>query len=495
MKTFKEHLLTETPMAANFEDIYKRKNKDKFLDKAVKGELELEAGGKMKAISKDDFALKTLMSVDSEDAIEDKPAIRKHLKTNWGIGKIGDISKDMNGFSNREGGKNPSGEDWESLIAVAVNQINGLKYNIGAEWERAEKFWPDYELQAIKLGKEFISKLKVKSLRQLGSSTAATSATWDAPNKTPKTDLIDGKQHISLKMHGNSQLMSGKKEEVLATFKAAQEEFGESTAGKVEIKKVMDTLEEKMITLTNKGSVKSIDALRGKTDLSDKELERIAELDQGRLQAKEINDELDKIFQSLPFKSHVAFEAATGRSKFAPSPEAVANLVVVFKESGSISDTLKLDTAASAGMVLAKGNDFYVSFKSGGGNSSKPYLSLRTRKLKLTSLKAVNASYADDTFRSIIMEEINKEGLLTEDMQQLDEFALFNKLVSKVKDVSKSVISKVGKAMKAILERVKKAFQYIYKLGRQAVRGLMNFFGVKLDKVKITKTGGMVSLV
>ena len=93
------------------------------------------------------------------------------------------------------------------------------------------------------------------------------------------------------------------------------------------------------------------------------------------------------------------------------------------------------------------------------------------------------------------MEEINKEGLLTEDMQQLDEFALFNKLVSKVKDVSKSVISKVGKAMKAILERVKKAFQYIYKLGRQAVRGLMNFFGVKLDKVKITKTGGMVSLV
>jgi hypothetical protein len=34
--------------------------------------------------------------------------------------------------------------------------------------------------------------------------------------------------------------MSGKKEEVLATFKAAQEEFGESKAGKVVIKKVID---------------------------------------------------------------------------------------------------------------------------------------------------------------------------------------------------------------------------------------------------------------
>ena len=232
--------------------------------------------------------------------------------------------------------------------------------------------------------------------------------------------------------------------------------------------------------------------MRKKTNISDKELDRIAELDQGRLQASEINDELDNIFKSLPFKSHVAFEAATGRNKFSPSPEAIANLVVVFKDTGSITDTLKLDSAATAGMILAKGNDFYVSFKSGGGKSSKPYLSLRTRKLKMTSLQN---SYADDTFRSIIMEEINKEGLLTEDMQQLDEFALFNKLASKVKDVSKSVISKVSKAMKAILERIKKVFQYIYKLGKQAVKALMNFFGVEIGKVKITKTGGIVPLV
>ena len=491
MKSFKDHLLTETPMKSTFEDIYKRKNKENFFNKAVKGELELEAGGKVKAISKDDFALKAIMAVDDETDL-DTASIRAHLKTNWGIGKIGDISKDMNGFSIREGGKKPSGEDWESIIAVAVNKISGLKYNVGEEWERAEKFWGDYEPQGMKLGQEFIKKLKVKSLKQLGASTAATSPTWDAPNKTPKTDLIYGKQHISLKMHGNSQLMSGKKEEVLATFKAAQEEFGESKAGKVVIKKVMDILEEKMITLTEKGTVKSIDALRKKTNISDKELDRIAELDQGRLQASEINDELDNIFKSLPFKSHVAFEAATGRNKFAPSPKAIANLVVVFKDTGSITETLKLDSAAKAGMILAKGNEFYVSFKSGGVKSSKPYLSLRTRKLKMTSLQN---SYADDTFRSIIMEEINKEGLLTEDMQQLDEFALFNKLASKVKDVSKSVISKVSKAMKAILERVKKVFQYIYKLGKQAVKALMNFFGVEIGKVKITKTGGIVPLV
>jgi hypothetical protein len=92
------------------------------------------------------------------------------------------------------------------------------------------------------------------------------------------------------------------------------------------------------------------------------------------------------------------------------------------------------------------------------------------------------------------MEEINKEGLLTEDMQQLDEFAIFNKLAGKVKDVSMNVVTKVSNAMKNILDRIKKVFQYIYKLGKQAVKALMNFFGVEIGKVKITKTGGIIPL-
>ena len=489
MKSFKEHLV-ETPMAADFQDIYKRDNKKKFNDKALKGELELEDGGKLGRLSKDDLALKQLMSVDDERELDVTP-IRSHIKTNWGISTISKVSKDMNGLSIGEGGKKPSGEDWEAIIAVAVNKINGLKWNTGEEWERAEKYWGDHEIPAMKLGQEFISKLKVKSLKQLGSSTAKTSPTWNAPNKTPKTDLIDGGTHISLKNHGNSQLMSGKKEEVLATFKAAQENFGETKAGKVVIKKVMNTLEEKMVTLTEKGTVDSINKLRGKSNLTSQELDRIKELDDAQLNAKEINKELDNIFKSLPFKSHVAFEAATGRSKFAPSPKAVANLVVVFKDTGSITDTLKLDSAEGAGMKLAKGNDFYVSFKSGGGKGSKPYLSMRTKKLKVQSLQN---SYADDTFRSIIMEEINKEGLLTEDMQQLDEFAIFNKLAGKVKDVSMNVVTKVSNVMKNILDRIKKVFQYIYKLGKQAVKALMNFFGVEIGKVKITKTGGIIPL-
>ena len=132
MKSFKEHLV-ETPMAADFQDIYKRDNKKKFNDKALKGELELEDGGKLGRLSKDDLALKQIMSVDDERELDVTP-IRSHIKTNWGISTISKVSKDMNGLSIGEGGKKPSGEDWEAIIAVAVNKINGLKWNTGEEW-------------------------------------------------------------------------------------------------------------------------------------------------------------------------------------------------------------------------------------------------------------------------------------------------------------------------------------------------------------------------
>ena len=46
-------------------------------------------------------------------------------------------------------GSNPKGEDWESIIAVAVNKIQGKKWNQGDEWDRAEKFWGDWEKQGI----------------------------------------------------------------------------------------------------------------------------------------------------------------------------------------------------------------------------------------------------------------------------------------------------------------------------------------------------------
>ena len=97
-------------------------------------------------------------------------------------------------------GKAPAGEDWESLIAVAVRKISKKKWNSGPEWDRAKKFWEDgYEEMSMKLGQAFIDKYSINELKQLGASTLATNKQWKGKNKTPKTDLISGGKKISLK--------------------------------------------------------------------------------------------------------------------------------------------------------------------------------------------------------------------------------------------------------------------------------------------------------
>ena len=146
-------------------------------------------------------------------------------------------------------------------------------------------------------------------------------------------------------------------------------------------------------------------------------------------------------------------------------------MIVTFKDSGSISDTLKLNNPSSAGKVLAKGNGFYVSFKTGGGGS-KPYLALRSKKLAKKDI------VEQITFRDILFEELEAEGVfLTEEHMQLDEFALFNKLKGKARSVAKNVSSKILRVVNAITKRLKEAFNYIKSLGSKMLNGLLKFIG------------------
>ncbi len=75
----------------------------------------------------------------------------------------------------------------------------------------------------MKLGNAFVKELNIKGeLKQLGASTLPINPEWKGTNKTPKTDLIYGKQKISLKKSGGSQLMSGGQAESISTFEAAK---------------------------------------------------------------------------------------------------------------------------------------------------------------------------------------------------------------------------------------------------------------------------------
>ena len=76
-------------------------------------------------------------------------------------------------------------------------------------------------------------------------------------------------------------------------------------------------MERKLVKLSETDAVSSIDKLRDKEKLSDKEMEQIAELDSARIGAKEIEQEFNKVFASQEFLGHFCFEeAATGNIKF-----------------------------------------------------------------------------------------------------------------------------------------------------------------------------------
>ena len=372
----------------------------------------------------------------------------------------------------------PSGAEWEALIAVGVNRaVQGKDWRLGSdEWQSIEKFWDNYGEFADKLGEEFKKRYKLKGLKQLGASTAATHKEWPGNDRTPKTDIIstDGKVHISLKKSGGSQLMSGQNLETLGTFNAALATYsGENPRG---IIKLMNDIEKKMGKMATNDSITSLKKLRSSGDkLSPADQAKISEFESLDTVAKDLTAQMQKVFSGIPFKSHFCWEAATGAYKFQPSPDAVATHVVTFDPSGNIEADLVLDKISTAGAYLAKKNNFYVSFKGGG----KPALVTRTTGVK-------------ESFADIIRDECSE--FLTEEMQQLDEFALFDRLKKRARGVSDAIKNKAGEILDRVMARVSQAFNAMKKLGERMLSALLEFFNLKVDKIDV-KGGGEFPLV
>mgnify|MGYP001331550163 CR=1 FL=1 len=378
-----------------------------------------------------------------------------------------------------DGNPTPSGEDWEALIAVAVNDKQE-----GAEWDRAEKFWANYGEDAIKVGELFKKQLGVKKLEQYGASSAKLNSNWKGKNTTPKTDLLgDGKKRkISLKKAGGSQLMSGKSKETISTFESAMSMMGDNSPRQV--KSVIDNLEKKMGEMNEKGTIGALEKLRdsGKP-LTPAQKKSIEQMEGLQFTAKELTSEMDSLFENLEFKQYFCFEAATGVGKFA-EPLAVANELVEFNpDKATITKHLPMKKPKDA-KVLAQTNKFYVSFKTGGGGS-KPYLSMRSGNVN---------------FKNIVKEELGKERigmqLLHEGaVEQLDEFQMFSRLVQKVKDIGSAIKNQAKKILNAIMKRVKAVFKKIKDLGKGMFNALLNFFGLEVQNVKITSTAKSFPLV
>lgn len=474
--------LGEASSGIKVDDLWKRDNLERFISKAISGELVDKSNNKIPAISTSNELIKSIKTMDNppegDELVQFKKMFQQH------IGAFSKVPKAENGFSPASKNK-PSGAQWEALIAIAVNKISGKTWNSGPEWDDVGKFWGEYEKPSMKLGQEFMTKLKVKELSQLGGSTANTNPEWKGTDKTPKTDIIGSGKKISLKKATGGQLMSAGQAEAISTFEAAMGMYAVDSKGKRKILDVIDSIETDMGRMTTRGTIGSIEDLRdsGKT-LSKADQDRIAEMEGLQLNAKELTDKLGSLFTDNTFKSYFCWEAATGTVKFKPSPDAIANVIVKFNETGTIKDYLLLDSSLTAGKTLAKGNDFFVSFKTGAANS-RPYLALRSRNIKPKEITE------GTTFRQIVIEELQKENFSLNEsaLEQLDEFAVWNKIKAKTKKLSSGVMNAVKRVYLAVMKRIKDAFNLIKSLGSKIIDGLLNFLGISVSNVRVVGGG------
>ena len=84
--------------------------------------------------------------------------------------------------------------------------------------------------------------------------------------------------------------------------------------------------------------------------------------------------------------------------------------------------------------------------------------------------------------------EYQKE-FLTEDIEHLDEFKLFEKLKGKIKNLSKDIVDKAKSILSAVMKRVSEAFDFMVRLGEQMLQAFLNFFGISVNNVKVSGGG------
>ena len=415
-----------------------------------------------------------------------------------------------------QGSKGPSGEDWEAMIAVALEfrlDKDPLK-TLPDEWERIEKYWIDdyYREQAIKLAEDFDNK-GYSPMKQTGSGKggAAVSPTWQGlyqkhggkgkMNATPKTDVIGGGVKISLKKAGGSQVMSSKEQESFATFEAALLLYGEEYPKSVN--SILTDLKNDVLTMEEsgyKGSIDNLEADIKKSKGNRKEMEKLQSykdnLDLVRQNGEKLTIKINELFLNDPkMKQMFIFEAASGITKFGDKSISRAERMVEFDpDKGTITTDWSIETPKDIASIMSK-YKFYMSFKSSRG--STPYMSLRGN---LTSPKAALAftkkilqkeqvEYTEEcpTFSAIMKEAFNQNlygrTLMLEEYENLNEFQLFQRIKSKV------LSSRVGKKFLQIWgwikQRVSMAFDWIMKQGKKALGYLLKFFGLKPKEVGV----------
>ena len=503
-------------------DLFKRDNKERFIKLVDDGELK-DNNSNVLDVDKNLWPelKKQLQDAESWDDIPKTGKSWTNFNNTFGValGKVGKGVNDLSG--GKQGGKAPTGEDWEAMIVLGQKEEDGDDFDGTDEWNRIKPkgYWDDdfNRKASIKLAKAFNTK-GLNKLEQTGSGKKLKSAPitkewkeWGATNATPKTDLKSGKKYVSLKKVGGSQVMSAKKEEGIATFKAAQITMAEKSPK--EAQDIVDFMKENTLDLSGsgyKGSVEDLEKELEKAKGNPQKIKKLKpfqdELKAVRKNGKVLTKQMVGVFQKNPiYKKHFVFEAATGSVKFGDTSPSRANIMVEFDpDKGKITHNYSLKSVDDADVQkLSNLYKFYASFKSSGNSS--PYMAIRGNvvdapaKVLAHTKKILNMGESLEegthlTFKAIMnealtMNEYGRKVLHENTIEQLDEFALLDKIKKGVSSVVKKVRDKFTQMWNWIKEKVSQAFDFIKSLGEKMLLGLFKFFGIEPTNVGLKGRG------
>jgi len=425
----------------SYEDIFKRNNKQTFIDKAVTGELITSDGKKLPKIKKDDDLIIVLQSSDDYGSI--KTELQAALKSSLSIA-ISKIDKAANGFSIGGGSKEPTGAQWEEIICVAYNMKSGKltkpqamkKAGVESSWKSSFDSYLDIGHQIVESSFGNPSKI----MEHYGSGTASLTKEWDqyfkqvtgksanSSTKTPKTDMYIGKQHISLKKYGGSQLMSGGQAETLATLAFAYDNIPEKIKTKSfdnAWKKLSSSIETDFVRvkLPSGGSIGSI-----KKDIKAGKKSTLIQTVKDGLQNNDImTTSLRSMLETPEVNQAVVREAMTGENKFADSLP-ISTHMMKFGSNG-VGEYVPINNKLVS--HYAKNTRFNISFKSSGQGGSS-----------WTAMKAIYKESVDDILGDMLIEAYEET-----ETDILVEGIISNSIVSFLK----RMITKIWEKIKAFL--------------------------------------------
>ena len=340
-----------------------------------------------------------------------------------------------------------SGADFEPAIVMGWYEVTGTEFDLAKTGISQKDYDSVMGNESLKAAGLNIAKLLIKQNSDIANQSFAyhfgrgspkVTANWSkygagkaAASRTPKTDLYIGKYNISLKI-GAAQLMSGAREEALATFYNALEQTNLSNDPTVT--ECIDIIEQFTSGITNG---KTAQHIKNKTDNAIVDADAVH---------KQTMEKLRVLFETNEkFKLAFVKEAMSGHIKFGKESRASADWFLVSDHNGSKVEFHSID------------DDSYVKKVANTCSISV--------KMKSTSIRSKTAKPGDRRWWSAL-------GLTTKDLSTS---------INEEVDLNEGISAILRKSINVVKQKFKVIVTTAKKLVKRNFRAFLQYLGFDAD--------------